>query len=142
GHERPRRLERARTRLGTQRDGRRMADHRHGAAPARRLDSSAGNPHRSRGRTGTIDPVIPHREVLMVPVMSLLVPILVSGVIVFIGSTLIHMVLGYHKADFKALPSEDEVMTALQKFNIPPGDYMVPRPESMEAMKRAEYKAK
>ena len=78
----------------------------------------------------------------MVPVMSLLVPILVSGVIVFVGSTLIHMVLGYHKADFKTLPSEDEVMAALQKFNIPPGDYMVPRPASMEAMQRAEFKAK
>jgi len=78
----------------------------------------------------------------MVPVMSLLVPILVSGVIVFIASSLIHMVLGYHKGDFKTLPSEDEVMAALQKFNIPPGDYMVPRPASMEAMKREEYKAK
>src|SRR5262249_50014199 len=78
----------------------------------------------------------------MVPLMSLLVPVLVSGAVVFIGSSLIHMVLGYHKADFKTLPSEDEAMAALQKFNIPPGDYMVPRPASMEAMRSPEYKAK
>ena len=78
----------------------------------------------------------------MVPVMSLLTPILFSGVIVFIAISLIHMVLGYHKGDFRALPSEDEAMTALQKFNIPPGDYMVPRPPTMEAMKSPEFLAK
>jgi hypothetical protein len=78
----------------------------------------------------------------MVPLPSLLAPILVSGVIVFIASSLIHMVVGYHKSDFKALPSEDEAMAALQRFNIPPGDYMVPRPPSMEAMKSPEFKAK
>ena len=78
----------------------------------------------------------------MVPLTSLLVPILVSAVIVFIASFLIHMVLGYHKGDFKALPAEDEAMEALRKFNLPPGDYMVPRPPNMEAMKSAEFKAK
>jgi hypothetical protein len=78
----------------------------------------------------------------MVPVMSLLAPIVLSGVIVFIASSLIHMVLGYHKADFRTLPAEDEVMGALQKFKLPPGDYMVPRPSSMEAMKSPEFKAK
>ena len=78
----------------------------------------------------------------MVPLTSLLAPILVSGVIVFLASFLIHMVIGYHKGDFKTLPAEDEVMAALQKFNLPPGDYMVPRPATMEAMKSAEFKAK
>ena len=78
----------------------------------------------------------------MVSVMSLAVPILLSGVIVFVASSLVHMVLGYHKADFKTLPSEDEVMAALQKFSIPPGDYMVPRPANMEAMRSPEFKAK
>lgn len=78
----------------------------------------------------------------MVPLTSLIAPILVSGVIVFVASSLVHMVLGYHKADFKALPAEDDVMAALQKFNLPPGDYMVPRPASMEAMKSPEFKAK
>jgi hypothetical protein len=78
----------------------------------------------------------------MVSVMSLLVPVLLSGVIVFVASSLIHMVIGYHKGDFKMLPSEDEAMAALQKFNIPPGDYLVPKAPSMEAMKSPEFKAK
>src|SRR5512144_578113 len=78
----------------------------------------------------------------MVPLMSLIAPIVLAGIIVFLASFLVHMVLGYHKGDFKTLPAEDDVMAALQKFSLPPGDYMVPRPASMEAMKSAEFKAK
>ena len=78
----------------------------------------------------------------MVPLTSLLAPIVLSGVIVFVASSLVHMVLGYHKGDFRPVPAEDEVMAALQKFNLQPGDYMMPKPTSMEAMKSAEFKAK
>ena len=40
----------------------------------------------------------------MVPVTSLLVPILLAAVIVFIVSSVIHMVLPFHKNDLKRLP--------------------------------------
>ncbi len=60
--------------------------------------------------------------------LSLWAPILLSAVAVFIASSLIHMVLGYHKHDYAAIPSEDAVMEALRKFNIPRGDYIVPHP--------------
>ena len=62
----------------------------------------------------------------MVSIVSLLLPILISAVVVFIVSSIIHMFLGYHNSDFKTLPSEDQVMDSLSKFNIPPGDYMMP----------------
>ena len=75
----------------------------------------------------------------MVPIMSLWIPILLSAVVVFILSSLIHMVLPIHKGDMKALPAEGAVMDALRKFNIPPGDYMMPRAGSMEAMKSPEF---
>lgn len=78
----------------------------------------------------------------MVPVLSLVVPILVSAVIVFVLSSVIHMALGYHRNDFKPMPSEDAVMEALGKLNIPPGEYMVPRPASAAAMKDPAYVAK
>ena len=61
----------------------------------------------------------------MVPVMSLLLPIAVSAVIVFIVSALFHMVLPHHKGDFKKLPSEDAARSALGG-DIAPGDYMMP----------------
>lgn len=75
----------------------------------------------------------------MVPIMSLWLPILLSAVVVFILSSVIHMMLKYHASDTKQLPSENEILEALRKFNIPPGDYMLPRAGSMEAMKSPEY---
>ena len=64
----------------------------------------------------------------MVPIASLWLPILLSAVAVFIVSSVIHMFLGYHSADYKKVPAEDELMAAVRKFDIPPGDYMVPCP--------------
>jgi hypothetical protein len=68
----------------------------------------------------------------MVPTVTLWLPILVSAVVVFVASSVIHMVLGYHAGDVKALPKEDETMAALRKFAIPPGDYAMPRAGSMK----------
>ncbi|MCB9501134.1 MAG: hypothetical protein H6696_04290 [Deferribacteres bacterium] len=78
----------------------------------------------------------------MVSVLSLWLPILLSAVFVFVVSSIIHMVLKYHNNDFIALPDEDGVMGALQKFTIPPGDYVMPHAGSMEAMKSESYIAK
>ncbi len=71
----------------------------------------------------------------MVSLMSLWIPILLSAVIVFVASSIIHMVLGYHRNDVQTLPKEDEVQAALRPFNIPPGDYFMPHAGSMKAMK-------
>jgi hypothetical protein len=62
----------------------------------------------------------------MVPILSLWLPILLGAVLVFAASFLIHMVLGYHKTDYRQLPSEDAVMDALRGFDIPPGEYVMP----------------
>ncbi len=57
----------------------------------------------------------------MVTIASLWLPILLSAVAVFIASSVIHMVLGYHRSDYRKLPAEDEFMAAVRKFDIPPG---------------------
>jgi len=75
----------------------------------------------------------------MVPVTSLWLPILVSAVIVFVASSIVHMVLPFHRSDLKKLPREDDVMAALRPFNIPPGDYGVPLPASMKDMGSPAY---
>jgi hypothetical protein len=75
----------------------------------------------------------------MVPVMSLWIPILLSAVIVFAVSSFIHMVLPYHRTDFGKIPSEDDVMDALRKFNIPPGDYVIPCAGSPKEMGTPEF---
>ena len=76
----------------------------------------------------------------MVPIMSLLLPIVLSAVLVFIVSAIIHMFLGYHKNDFVGVPDEDAVRSALR--SIPPGEYVVPHAGSMEAMKSPEFTEK
>ncbi len=75
----------------------------------------------------------------MVSLTALWLPILVSTVLVFIASSIIHMVLTYHQTDYAQVPSEDEVMAALRPFQIPPGDYVIPHAGSTEAMKSPEF---
>lgn len=78
----------------------------------------------------------------MVSIPSLWLPILLSGVAVFVVSSLIHMVLGYHANDFKKFPNEDTVADALRKLNIPPGDYGYPKASSMKEMGSPDFKEK
>ena len=78
----------------------------------------------------------------MVSLLSLWMPIVLSAVIVFAASSLIHMVLGYHANDWQGLAKEDEIMAALRPFDIPPGDYCLPRASSMASMKDPAFKAK
>ena len=59
----------------------------------------------------------------MVSLTSLWLPILISAVLVFVASFVIHMFIGCHAADYGRAPSEDAVMDALRGFSIPPGDY-------------------
>ena len=78
----------------------------------------------------------------MVPIMSLWLPILLSAIAVFIISSIIHMVLGYHANDFKGLPNEKQVLDDLRKLNIPDGNYSFPRANSMKEMGSSEFKEK
>jgi hypothetical protein len=74
--------------------------------------------------------------------LALWLPILASAVFVFIISCIIHMALPWHKGDYLKLPNQDQVMDALRPFNIPRGDNMVPRGDSMQDMKNPEFQAK
>lgn len=78
----------------------------------------------------------------MVPVASLWLPILVAAVIVFLASSVIHMLLPYHRNDFGKVPGEDAVAASLGPLNVPPGDYVMPYAGSPEAMKSPEYQAR
>jgi hypothetical protein len=75
----------------------------------------------------------------MVSVMSLWLPILLAAVIVFAVSSIIHMMLPYHRTDFGKVPGEDDVMDALRKFDIPPGDYVIPHAGSPKEMGTPEF---
>ena len=78
----------------------------------------------------------------MISLASLLLPIVVSAVAVFIVSFLVHMLLRYHNTDYPAVPDQDNVMDALRKFNLAPGDYMMPRCATMKEMKEPAFTEK
>ena len=59
-------------------------------------------------------------------ILSLWLPILVSAIGVFILSSVIHMLLGYHQNNFKKIPNEDDFLDTVGKLEIPPGEYMYP----------------
>jgi hypothetical protein len=78
----------------------------------------------------------------MISIVSLWLPILLSAALVFVASSIIHMVLGYHNNDFRKVPDEDGTMDALRPLNIPPGDYVLPFAGGMEVIRSDEYRAK
>ena len=78
----------------------------------------------------------------MTPLSALWLPILISAVVVFFVSSLIHMVTPWHKSDYGSLPNEQSLRDAMRPLAIPPGDYHFPRPSSMADMKSPEFQQK
>lgn len=77
----------------------------------------------------------------MTTLASLWLPILLSAVLVFVVSSVIHMVLQIHKGDYKKLPDEDGILDAL-RGKVPPGQYMFPCAGSMKEYGTPEMQAK
>jgi hypothetical protein len=71
----------------------------------------------------------------VVPITSLLLPILVAAVLVFVASSIIHMLLPIHKNDWRAMPAEDRAQAALRTLELSPGDYALPYAGSAAMMK-------
>jgi hypothetical protein len=76
----------------------------------------------------------------MVPVLSLWLPILVAAVLVFVASSLIHMVLKYHANDYGPLPDEAAAADALRPVGR--GQYTIPYASGMKAMGEPAYQEK
>lgn len=62
----------------------------------------------------------------MVSLGALWAPIVLAAVIVFVASSIMHMLLPYHKSDYHQLPEEDKVMAALRSVNLKRGLYIFP----------------
>lgn len=75
----------------------------------------------------------------MVPLSALWLPVVLSAVLVFLASSVIHMVLPIHKKDLKKVPDEDAFQDAFRRMGITPGDYAVPCAGSSHAMKEPAF---
>jgi hypothetical protein len=71
----------------------------------------------------------------MVSLGALWIPIVVSAVLVFVVSSILHMVLKYHSSDYRRFANEDEVRAAINKGSPAPGQYIVPYATGPEAFK-------
>jgi len=75
--------------------------------------------------------------------MALWLPILLSAVIVFIASSILHMVIPHHKSDVRQLPDEDKLLTALRGAGLQRAIYVFPycNPKDMKsAAMQEKYK--
>ena len=66
--------------------------------------------------------------------LSLWLPILLSAVVVFVISSLVHMVLKWHASDCTAFSNEDAIRAAIRAGNPAPGWYGVPHCKDMKDM--------
>lgn len=79
---------------------------------------------------------------MQVSLMELWLPILIASVCVFFASSIIWMILPYHKKDIQFLPNEGELTSKVSEMNIKPGLYMFPNCQDAKDMKSEEFRAK
>ena len=73
---------------------------------------------------------------------NLWMPILLSGVAVFIVSSIIHMVVPIHRNDYDGMPGEDAVRAAMRENGMKPGNYYFPLCRSMKDLQEPGMKEK
>jgi len=78
----------------------------------------------------------------MTAITALWLPILVSAVIVFIASSILHMAPLWHRSDYPRLENQDAVMEALRNLKVPPGMWFMPRSKDMAEMKTPEARTR
>ena len=77
-----------------------------------------------------------------VPLSDLWIPIAFAAVVVFVASSIMHMVLKYHRSDYRQLQNEAELVGVLGKAKPAPGTYHFPYCAEMKDMKSPEMQEK
>ncbi len=72
----------------------------------------------------------------MVSIPELWLPIVISAILVWLGSAIVWMVLPHHRSDFQKLPDEEAARNALRGAS--PGQYNLPHAPDMKAMQSPE----
>ena len=68
---------------------------------------------------------------------DLWLPIVVSAAFVWIAQSIIHMAMPHHKPEWKGMPNEESVTSAMD--GMEPGQYMFPWAGTMADMKKPEF---
>jgi hypothetical protein len=78
----------------------------------------------------------------MVNMYQLWIPIVLSAVLVFLASSVIWMVLPYHRKDVTGVTDENALADALRKQKLAPGQYFIPFTADPAARQSPEFKKK
>ena len=78
----------------------------------------------------------------MVDLLALWLPIVLSAVFVFVGSSVIHMALPIHRSEYKKLPGEESLLAAMREQNVAPGEYVFPCAPSFKEANTREMQEK
>jgi len=78
----------------------------------------------------------------MIPLTAMLLPIVISAVLVFLASAVLHMVLPIHRKDYKQLPDEEKIRTAIREAKVATGDYFFPHAKDMKDARTPEMTEK
>lgn len=78
----------------------------------------------------------------MIPVTSLWLPILLSGLAIFLLSFVCWMLMRHHYGDFGAIPGEDGVIESLRASGAPAGQYRFPYCGTPEEMQDPDFQAR
>ena len=78
----------------------------------------------------------------MVSLTALWLPIVLAAVVVFIASSVIHMVFKYHNAEYRQLPDEGAILGTMRSAKVGPGFYSFPYAGSMKDMGTPEMMEK
>lgn len=70
----------------------------------------------------------------MISIIDLWMPILLAGVLCWIASALIHMLIKYHNADYKELENDEDVSAVLGAKSPKPALYSMPYCDDMKKM--------
>ncbi|MBC8407109.1 MAG: hypothetical protein H8E15_17975 [Planctomycetes bacterium] len=74
--------------------------------------------------------------------LDLWLPIMAAAALVFVASSVLHMLIPIHRNDYSQIPGEDEVLDAMRKANLGRGSYMFPFASCMKDMQSEEITAK
>src|SRR5450631_2533886 len=75
-------------------------------------------------------------------IAELWIPIVLSAVLIFVASSLIHMVFKWHNSEYWKLSNEDEVRAVVRAGSPAPGQYVIPHCADMKAMGSPEMQQK
>lgn len=78
----------------------------------------------------------------MVALTQLVLPIILSAFLVFVASSLIHMVIKWHNKDYLKLSNEDVVRGAINAGSPAPGQYIIPHCTDPNDFKNPDFQKK